>query len=114
MNEERIREVFSDELFVKQLFEQEEPEAVQALLAEKEIDLSVEEIVKFQELLEKHMNGKLNLDELSDEDLEDVAGGALAEMILLISCLAGVAAVAAGGSLAGGAALTHHFTRRRW
>lgn len=114
MNEERIKEIFADESFVKQLLEQDTPEQVQSLLASKEIDLSIAEIEKVCELIMKQINGEINVDELSDEDLEDVAGGALAEMILLISCLAGVAAVAAGGSLAGGAALTHYFTRRRW
>ena len=44
--EERIKEVFKDEAFVKQLLEQEEAEQVQELLRDKEIDLSIEDIAQ--------------------------------------------------------------------
>jgi hypothetical protein len=53
MNEERIKEVFSDEAFVKELFSKETPEEVQAMLEDKDIELSIDEIVKLKELLEK-------------------------------------------------------------
>ena len=36
----RIKEVFADEEFVKELFSKETPEEVQVLLAEKDIDLT--------------------------------------------------------------------------
>ena len=55
MNEATIREVFSDENFVKGLFELETPEEVQAALRQKDIALSVTEIVKVRELLLKRM-----------------------------------------------------------
>ena len=45
MTEERIKEVFSDEEFVKELFSKETPEEAQAMLAEKGIDLSIDELV---------------------------------------------------------------------
>ena len=51
MNEERIKEVFSDEEFVKELFSKETPEEAQALLEEKDIDFSVEDIIKLREIL---------------------------------------------------------------
>ena len=47
MNEERIKEVFADEEFVKELFSKETPEEAQALLVEKDIELSIDEIVNF-------------------------------------------------------------------
>lgn len=89
MNEERIKEVFSDEAFVKELFSKETPEEVQAMLEDKDIELSIDEIVKLKELLEKKVE---NPDaELSDEDLEDVAGGCLWIAIpIAIGILAGI------------------------
>ena len=38
MNEERIKEVFSDEDFVRELFSKETPEEAQAMLAENRGD----------------------------------------------------------------------------
>ena len=75
MNAERIKEVFSDEAFVKELFSKETPEEVQNLLAEKEIDLTIEEIVNFKEQLVKKLQQGEDSEELGDEDLEDVSGG---------------------------------------
>ena len=72
MNEQRIKEVFSDETFVKQLLEQEDAEQVQALLIEKDIDLSIEDVCKIQELMIKQIKGEINLEELSEEELEDI------------------------------------------
>ena len=100
MNEERIKEVFSDEAFVKELFSKETPEEVQAMLEDKDIELSIDEIVKLKELLEKKVE---NPDaELSDEDLEDVAGGCYG--IVVVACFV----VVFGGSIVETA------TRGRW
>ena len=77
MNEERIKEVFSDEEFVKELFDKETPEEAQALLAEKDIDMPVEALVKIKDLVvakfQETENGEST--ELTEADLEDVAGG---------------------------------------
>ena len=99
MNEERIKAIFSDESFVKQLLEQETAEQVQALLAEKEIDISVDEIIKVHEILIKHVNGEVNLEELSDEELSDISGGGLLTCGILAICAiaAGTAVMATGG-----------------
>ncbi len=70
MHEQKIKELFSDEQFVKELFALETPEEVQAVLADNDVEISVEEILKIRELLIKKENG-----ELSDEDLEEVSGG---------------------------------------
>ena len=70
MNEELIREVFSDETYVKNLFKSESWEAAQASLKEKGIDLSVEEIKNIVNKAKAAEEG-----ELSDDELENVAGG---------------------------------------
>ena len=44
MNEQKIKEIFSDEIFVKSLLNLETAEEVQAALTEKEIELTVDEI----------------------------------------------------------------------
>ena len=98
MNEEKIREVFSDEKFVKSLMELETPEEVQKALAEKDIDLSVEDIKKIAELLQKKADG-----ELSDDELESVAGGGI--------CL-GIAVVVY--ATFGAAFYVNRKTRGRW
>ncbi len=97
MNEQKMKEVFSDEQFVKSLLELETPEEVQKVLAEKEIDVTEEEIVKAREILIRYNNG-----ELSEEELENVAGGGL------LSILGGVVA----GLIAN--VVYSHVTRRRW
>ena len=113
MNEERIKEVFSDEAFVAQIFEQETAEQVQELLAEKEIELSIKEIEKIKEYVEKALKGEENVEELSDEDLEDVSGGVIG--LLIVNVIGLSVAVAAGGALVGfTAAVTDQVTRGRW
>ena len=100
MNEERIKEVFADEAFVKELLSKETPEEVQAMLEDKDIEVSVAEIVKLREMIMKKAE---NPDaELSDEDLEDVAGGCYG--IVVVACFA----VVFGGSIVETA------TRGRW
>ncbi len=72
MNEAKIKEVFSDEQFVKELLEFETPESVQSALIDKDIDVTLEDIVKTRELLARYNSG-----ELSEEDLESVTGGGI-------------------------------------
>ena len=104
MNEERIKEVFSDEEFVKELFSKETPEEAQAMLAEKDIDLTVEELIQLRELIIKKAQQTDNDEELCDDDLEDVAGGSV---ILLGIAVYGIAAI-------GVAAIIHVFSNGRW
>ena len=77
MNEERIKEVFSDEEFVKELFSKETPEEAKALLEEKDIDISIEELVKLKDIITAKLQAAENGEstELTEEDLADVAGG---------------------------------------
>ena len=72
MNQEKIQEVFSDEAFFKEIFSKEIPEEVQSILAEKDVELSIEDILKLRKIIEKKLNQGV---ELSDDELEDVTGG---------------------------------------
>ena len=98
MNEEKIEEVFSDEGFVKSLMELETPEEAQKALAEKDIDLSVNEIETISKMPQKKAEG-----ELTDDELEDVAGGAIQLLVAII-----------GTAIAVGAIEVDYRTRRRW
>jgi len=83
MNEERIKEVFSDEAFVKELFSKETPEEAKALLAEKDIDVSIEELVKLKDLIIAKLQAAESGEsaELTEEELEDVAGGVIPTLV---------------------------------
>ena len=84
MNEERIREVFSDKAFVEELLSIHEPEKIQALLESKDIEMSIAEIEKFKDAVMKKLENPDAELELSDEDLEDVAGGSLLGACLIL------------------------------
>ncbi len=103
MNEQKIKEILSDEAYVKELFSLETPEEVQQSLEGKDIELSIEEIMHIKDLLEKKLNG-----ELSDEDLENVVGG---EVGMFLVAIATVIAAAGYGHILGSAASR---SGRRW
>ena len=94
MNEERIKEVFSDEEFVKEFFSKETPEEAQALLAEKDIDVSVSDLCKLMDMLIAKVENPDAEGELDDEALEDVAGGVAA--LALVGILAAVGTIFTG------------------
>ena len=108
MNEERIKEVFSDEEFVKELFSKETPEEAQALLAEKEIDMSIDELVKLKDLVAAKLQAAENGEstELTEEDLADVAGGTAVLFALMGLVVVGVGVMMALPYI--------DFERRRW
>ena len=83
MNEERIKEVFSDEAFVKELLSRKTPEEAQELLAEKDIDVSIEELVKLKDLIIAKLQAAESGEsaELTEEELEDVAGGVIPTLV---------------------------------
>ena len=70
MDEKKIKEVFSDEEFMKHLVTLDEPEDVQKALKEKGIDLTVEQIVELKDRLVNFSD-----QELSESELEATAGG---------------------------------------
>ncbi len=104
MNEQKIKEIFSDEAFVASLMEMETPEEVQKALAERDLDLSIEDIEKIREMAASQEG------ELSDEALEGVAGGSLTVAII---CGLIIGGAAAGGVFSLGKAV-NDWTRRRW
>ena len=90
MDEMRIKEIFSDEAFVKRLLDQEEPEQIQAVLKEKGIELNFEEIEYMKSMVEKMLSGQADPEELSDDDLKDVSGGGVGAAIGIILSVAGI------------------------
>ena len=76
MNQERINEVLSDEIFIKQLLQMETVEEAQAAFKSKGIDFSLEELKKIKELRESDLSGDLSLDQL-----DDVAGGSAVAVV---------------------------------
>lgn len=70
MNDIRVNELFSNEEYVKGLFELGSYEAASAKLAEDGVEVSADELRKCLDLARKKESG-----ELSDEELEQAAGG---------------------------------------
>lgn len=100
MTEQKIKEIFSDEEFVASLMNMESPEDVQKALAEKGLELSVEEIEKIRQAAMDQEG------ELSEEALEGVAGGSVAAIVLGV--LAGVTSLFKLGRS------VNSWTRSRW
>ena len=124
MNMEKMKAVFADEAFMKQLFELETVVEVQAVLKEKGVELTEEEILSVREALVKMDNAGISAEqleqwskqadsgELPEEMLEYVAGGEIFAVLGCIIAWVGYAACAAGGA-AGGVAAYHYATDRR-
>ena len=65
-----------DENKIPENVENTQPEEVQEMLAEKEIDITIEEIKETRKILIKKAEQQTaEGEELTDDDLEDVAGG---------------------------------------
>ena len=99
MNMEKIKEVFSDEAFVKNIFELESAGEVQAALKEKGIEFSEEEIISIRDFLLKVEESDITKEqlekwtvqledgELTEEELENVAGGIVLETVgFVVGC----------------------------
>ena len=124
MNIEKMKAVFADEVFVKNLFELETAAEVQAALKEKGVELTEEEILGIRDLLAKMESGEISPEqlesgELSDEVLEQVAGGEIIIMaavtITIGTILKWIGIGAAVGAAAGGvAAGAIDAVERRW
>ena len=110
MNEERIKEVFSDEEFVRELFSKETPEEAQALLVEKDIDVTIEEIVKLGEFVAKKLQQIENGEsaELTEEELTDISGG-----VIVALYIGAMVAITAGYFIVSGLLVAKEF-KGRW
>ena len=117
MNEKQVKEVFSDETFVKSLLELETPTEVQAALQEKGIDMTESEIISLRDEIVKQAQKISEGGELSADQLDDVAGGAfvIAGVLMATTALAGViAAVGISASTGLGIGLGVLIGSRRW
>jgi len=96
----------ADKGLAEKLFSMENAQDVQALLKEQGLDFSFDEINVMKEALVKALE-KGGSSELSDDDLENVAGGiAITAIVALIGAIVG--AVTAAG------AVTDQAVRSRW
>ena len=111
MNEERIKEIFTDEEFVKEFFSKETPEEAQDMLAEKDIDVSIEELIAIKNIIDEKLQAAENDEdgEICDDDLENVSGGVLLTGTACILVVVAVPAVL--GLLFTGVGLA---AERRW
>ena len=94
MNIETIRDVFSEEAFVKALFEMESVAEMQQALNNKGVQLSEEEVTGIRDFFAKVKSGEISREqleewsklaengELSEEMLEQVAGGGVLLCVL--------------------------------
>ncbi len=105
MNEERMRELANDKAFMEMVLGLETPEEVQDAFAEKDVDLSIAEIQKVYELLSEHAG-----EELTEEDLEQVAGGEIISALIITGLILFGAAAGGSGAYFG----TTAALRRRW
>ncbi|MEN1761764.1 Nif11-like leader peptide family RiPP precursor [Anoxynatronum sibiricum] len=71
----------SNEGMAEEVYGLETAEEVQKLLTEKGLDLTLEEIHQMQQLLVKMAEESLEGKEMSEEDLETVAGGIRASIL---------------------------------
>lgn len=80
----KIQELFSDKAFVEELCNAEDEVAVQKMLADKGVEMSLTEIDLMSDILGKMEDGEVtkerlerlaNPGELSEEELAEVAGG---------------------------------------
>ena len=109
MDQERLKEVLSDEEFVKELLAMKTAEKVQDALEDKGISVTTDEIRQMGDLLRKAASGEIPKEtleaaangELSEAELEEVAGGFWGVLLVLGAIIVGSAA--GTGYLAGSA-----------
>lgn len=127
MNMEKVKAVFADEAFMKQLFELETAAQVQAALKEKDIELTEEEILGIRDFIIKVERGEITAEqlekwaeqkengELSEEALEQVAGGGvIGSIIALLGTKAAIAGLVTVVGAAIGAGVAAAVDRHGW
>jgi predicted ribosomally synthesized peptide with nif11-like leader len=97
--EEKLAQLHSkleaDQALAEKLFSLDTPEEVQSLLKEQGIDFTIEEIGVLKEALVKAV-AKGDGSELSDADLEDVAGGSVTATVAIIGAVGALIPVVSG------------------
>ena len=91
----KFEEVCKDEEFVKSLLALEEPSDVKAALEGKGIEMTEEEILQLRDVLVK--TAEKGGEELSEDELESVAGGEIC--CIIAGVLLGVTVLCTGASL---------------
>jgi predicted ribosomally synthesized peptide with nif11-like leader len=102
----KLKEIFADKEFVEKVLAMETAEEVQAAIKEKGVEISVSEIESVKAELANQASSP-DSDEVSDEQLENVAGG-FAISTLICGLIIG------GAVVAGGATIVNEAVRRRW
>ena len=113
MNEKRIKEVFSDDAFVKGFFALETPLEAQSALKEKGIELTESEIISLRDEIAKLVEKTQSGDELSLELLDEAAGG-FAPIPIAHIAVAAIATIVGGTTTLGAIGIGIGFLTRRW
>ena len=75
MDTNKVKEIFSDQAFMKSLFELETVAQVQAELKKKGLDVTEQDVMKLRDDIEKQIKNGKHQGEMSLDQLDDVAGG---------------------------------------
>ena len=120
MDEKRLKEVFSDEAFVKELLGLEEPMQVQELLKEKGIEFTEDEIIVLRDEIIRLFKKVEDGGELSLEQMDEAAGGVFISSTAIAGVIVGAAvlivgsAVVAPVSMGVAAAVGFGLSKLRW
>lgn len=96
--QEHINQVFQDADFVNELFALATPQEVQAALAEKQVALTVEEIIQVRDLLVKYAETGY---ELSDSELAEIQGGCVGAVVIGVGVAVVLGLIAASAAFGG-------------
>ena len=87
---EKLTELLKDKAFAEEFFKQETAEDAQKFLASKGVDVTIDELNQLRDAIVARLDDS-NGDELSDDQLDNVAGGfAIAAAAAVIAAAAGV------------------------
>ena len=103
--QEKFEKLMQDEAFAEKLLSLDEDTEIQALLSENGVEFTLEQIAAIKKGVIAQLNGEDA--ELSEDDLEDVAGG------IAVGTAITVAVGVAKGLFALGKGV-HKWTRGRW
>ena len=94
MNEEKIKKIFADEAFVKELLSLDAAEEIQTLLKTKGIELDLDQIEKAKALVAKKIALVEAGEELGDDELDEVSGGFAITTLGVVSAIISVVGIA--------------------